>query len=125
MNLWNSKNEGKIQNKNTMNKKQQSILKQLQILAILEGISYLSFGLTMPLKYMYSIPEPNLYVGMAHGILFIAYCLWVVRIHYVFLLKYQTTSILLLASLIPFMTFWIDVKYLRKMGEDPKLFSNI
>lgn len=108
-----------------MNTKQQSIVKQLQILAILEGISYLSFGLTMPLKYIYSIPEPNLYVGMAHGILFIAYCLWVVRLHFDLKLKYSITALFLLASLIPFMTFWIDVQYLRKMGKNPKLFSKV
>lgn len=108
-----------------MNTKHQSIVKQLQILAILEGISYLSFGLTMPLKYIYSIPEPNLYVGMAHGILFIAYCLWVVRLHFALKLKYSITALFLLASLVPFMTFWIDIKYLKKIHEDHKLFSKV
>lgn len=48
-----------------------SLLKSFRYTAILEGISYLLFGLTMPLKYMYDILEPNFYVGMAHGLLFI------------------------------------------------------
>ncbi|MFN5148249.1 MAG: DUF3817 domain-containing protein, partial [Flavobacteriia bacterium] len=58
-----------------------TILGQLQLLAILEGISYISFGLTMPLKYMMDIKGPNYVVGMAHGVLFIAYCMWVVLLH--------------------------------------------
>jgi integral membrane protein len=106
-----------------MNTKYQPVLKQLQFLAILEGISYLSFALTMPLKYIYSLPEPNLYVGMAHGILFIAYCLWVLRLHLILKLKYSITALFLLASLIPLMTFWIDSKYLRKLHESYNQFS--
>lgn len=88
--------------------------KQLRLLAILEGISYLSFGLTMPLKYIWDITEPNFIVGIAHGVLFIAYCLWVVMNHYVQKWNIRTTGILLIASLIPFMTFWADRKILHK-----------
>ena len=56
-----------------------SLLGQLRILAILEGISYLLLGLTMPLKYWYNMGMPNKIVGMIHGVLFIAFCLWVIR----------------------------------------------
>ena len=52
-------------------------LQQLRLLAILEGISYLLFALTMPLKYMYEIALPNKVVGMVHGVLFLAFCFWV------------------------------------------------
>jgi integral membrane protein len=45
----------------------------LRLSAILEGISYLLFAITMPLKYMYEIAYPNKIVGMIHGFLFIAY----------------------------------------------------
>ena len=55
--------------------------KQLHFLAIAEGISYLLFALTMPLKYMFEMPLPNKIVGMAHGILFILYCLWVILVY--------------------------------------------
>lgn len=94
--------------------KSNSLLKQLRILAILEGISYISFGLTMPLKYMMDIKGPNYIVGMAHGALFIAYCLWVVLNHFSRKWTFKTTGILLFASLIPFMTFWADKKILSK-----------
>jgi integral membrane protein len=96
--------------------KQSNLLKQLRMLAILEGISYISFGLTMPLKYMMDIKGPNFYVGMSHGILFIAYCLWVILNHFSEKWTFKTTGILLFASLIPFMTFWADKKILSKQN---------
>ncbi len=89
-------------------------LGQLRILAILEGISYLLFALTMPLKYIYEIGMPNKIVGMAHGVLFIAYCAWVVL--YGREAKWSIKLILigLLASLLPFATFIFDAKVLKK-----------
>jgi integral membrane protein len=92
-----------------------TILGQLQILAILEGISYISFGLTMPLKYMMDIKGPNYVVGMAHGFLFIAYCIWVVLLHNDKKLTVKTTALLLIASLVPFMTFWAEKKILKPL----------
>ena len=41
----------------------QSPLGRLRLLAHLEGISYLLFAITMPLKYLMDIPEPNYVVG--------------------------------------------------------------
>ena len=49
------------------------MLKTFYIIALLEGISYLLFGVTMPLKYWMNITEPNKIIGMLHGILFITY----------------------------------------------------
>jgi integral membrane protein len=94
-----------------------TILGQLQLLAILEGISYISFGLTMPLKYMMDIKGPNYVVGMAHGVLFIAYCMWVVLLHNDKKLPVKTTAILLVASLVPFMTFWAEKKILKGLND--------
>lgn len=88
---------------------------QLRILAILEGISYISLGLTMPLKYMMDIKGPNYVVGMAHGVLFIAYCIWVMLNYYTKKYSYKITFILLLASLVPFMTFWAERKLLKNI----------
>ena len=92
-----------------------TLLGQLQLLAILEGISYISFGLTMPLKYIWKITEPNYYVGMALGFLFIAYCMWVVLVHNDKKLPFKTTALLLVSSLVPFMTFWAERKILKKL----------
>ena len=49
-------------------------LKPLTWVGYLEGTSFLLLlGVAMPLKYMMGIPEGVKYIGMAHGILFIAY----------------------------------------------------
>ncbi|MES2799262.1 MAG: DUF3817 domain-containing protein [Bacteroidota bacterium] len=89
-------------------------LGQLRLLAILEGISYISFAITMPLKYMYEMKAPNRIVGMIHGGLFIAYVLWVILNHFDKKWGMKKTGLLLLASIIPFMTFWAEVKLLKE-----------
>jgi integral membrane protein len=82
-------------------------------MAIAEGISYLAFALTMPLKYIWGIKEPNFIVGSIHGFLFIVFCLLVVVAALNFKWDTKKTGILLLSSLIPFGTFWSEKKYLR------------
>lgn len=94
------------------------MLKIFRLTAILEGISYLLlFGLTMPLKYLANIPEPNKLVGYAHGFLFIAYV--IVAIIFWFEKKWsiKRLCILLIASLLPFATFYVDKKYLKNEGQ--------
>jgi len=96
-------------------------LKILSWLAILEGISYISFGITMPLKYMLHWPLPNYIVGMLHGVLFIAYCLWVLICRVKYKKKNEFFVVGCFMSLIPFGTFWFERKYLRettKNGHD-------
>jgi integral membrane protein len=93
------------------------LLQIFRYVAILEGISYLLFGITMPLKYVYSILEPNYYVGMAHGVLFMVYCLVglasAIRYKWTFLFSFMVFA----ASLVPFGTFYLEAKYLRnKVG---------
>ena len=55
-----------------------TVLGQLRILAILEGISYLLLIPTVILKYGYEMGLPNKIVGSIHGLLFILYSVWVV-----------------------------------------------
>lgn len=96
------------------------IIKQLSQLAIFEGISYLLLGITMPLKYMYDWGTPNKIIGMIHGVLFIAYCFWVVWAWKEKRLNTKQAVICGIASLLPFATFVIDVKILKpilKRGE--------
>ena len=84
-----------------------------RILAFLEGISYILL-MTIGLYSKYQLNDES-YVkilGMPHGVLFILYIL------IAFLLKEKENwntkdlRIILLASLIPFGTFYIDRKYL-------------
>lgn len=96
------------------------MIKTLRFLAIAEGISYLAFALTMPLKYGWGIKEPNYFVGMAHGVLFIAYCAFVVVAAKEYKWDFKKTFVLGIMSLVPFGTFWAERKYLREEEEvDP------
>lgn len=85
-------------------------LKTLRVLAILEGISYISFAITMPLKYNYDMLLPNKIVGYIHGALFIAYLIWLVLA--VKEQKWGFKHLFLggIASIIPFGTFVADKK---------------
>ena len=84
-------------------------IQTLRILGNIEGISYLLLlGIAMPMKYFFGFPMAVKIVGMAHGVLFIAYCL---------LLALQMKAnkwnllfgiYLFVATLIPFGTFVTD-----------------
>ena len=90
-----------------------SLLGTLRLLALLEGISYLLLGLTMPLKYMYDMPTPNKFVGMAHGFLFIAYVVMVYVVNQEEKWSVKTNFWAYFASLIPFGTFVADAKIFK------------
>ncbi len=91
-----------------------SNMKRLRFLAIAEGISYLSFFITVPLKRIYGIEEPNYFVGMAHGILFIAYILLCLIVAKEYKWNFKTLFFAGIASLIPFGTFVADAKIFKK-----------
>jgi len=94
-----------------------TVLGQLRILAIIEGISYLLLIPTIILKYGFEMGLPNKIVGSIHGILFILYCVWVV--YYAMKKKWSLmkTLICLAASLIPIATFIVDQRILKMETE--------
>jgi integral membrane protein len=77
-------------------------------IAFAEGISYLLFALTMPLKYIFNVPEPNFAVGLAHGVLFVAYCLLLLDVWIRYNWKFKKAFFAFVASLVPFGTFWAE-----------------
>ena len=84
-------------------------LTYFRIIAALEGISLLCLlFIAMPIKYIGGEPYPVRVVGMAHGLLFIAYValLFLVAAHQNW--KWHKTMIGLIASSVPFATFWFD-----------------
>ncbi len=88
--------------------------KILKLLAVLEGISTLVlFGISMPLKYFFEQPESIRPVGMAHGVLFIAYCVWVIIVALQQKWKISKTFWALAASLVPIGTFIADAKLFK------------
>jgi integral membrane protein len=88
--------------------------KTFRIISFLEGLSYLLLlFIATPIKYMF---ENEIFVkilGMPHGLLFIAYLVLAMMLRYELEWKTKQFSIILLASIIPFGTFYIDKKYLR------------
>lgn len=94
-----------------------SSIKLFRFTSIAEGVSLLLlFGIAMPLKYILDKPLMVEIVGMAHGLLFIAYVLF--AIVYKFKVKWSllTSFIVIFASFVPFGTFYIDKKYLSKIN---------
>ncbi|HRE58390.1 MAG TPA: DUF3817 domain-containing protein [Candidatus Kapabacteria bacterium] len=92
-------------------------LGRLRIIAFIEGISFLVIlFITMPLKYAFQMPEPNKFFGLAHGLLFVLYVFAVIQITIKEQWNIQKTLLALLASIIPFGTFWADSK-LFKQGQ--------
>ena len=85
----------------------------LRIVAWSEGISFLLFGISMPLKYGFDIPQPNYFIGMAHGLLFILYNLLILG--FATNKKWGIKQVIFLCflSLVPFGTFYGDYKYLK------------
>tara|TARA_B100000963_G_scaffold68644_1_gene56830 strand:+ start:1922 stop:2200 length:279 start_codon:yes stop_codon:yes gene_type:complete len=91
-----------------------TLIKTFRYIAILEGISYLLFGITMPLKYFYATPEPNFYIGMAHGLLFLLYCALGLSSAIQYRWKISFSIMVFIASLIPFGTFYLETRYLKE-----------
>jgi integral membrane protein len=62
---------------------------------------------------MYDTPMPNKYVGMIHGVLFILYIALVLKVGMNRNWNKKAIALSLLASIIPFGTFWADKKYFK------------
>lgn len=91
------------------------MLKLFKIIAVLEGISYLVLLANMLLV---KPNDPVLYktllfpIGMAHGVLFIAYVILAILLKFSLDWSWKQFFIIQIASLIPFGTFYIEKKYL-------------
>lgn len=91
------------------------LLPFFRIVALLEGISYLLLlFIASPLKWFYDDPQYVKLLGMPHGILFMIYVVIAVLISSDMKWTTRTLWIVLIASVLPFGTFYIDNKYLTK-----------
>lgn len=91
-----------------------SSLSALRLIGLLEGISYLVLlGIAMPLKYYYDKPDAVKIVGMAHGVLFVMYCINLLIVHLKLKWSMGKTIGAFIASLVPFGTFYADKKWFR------------
>lgn len=88
-------------------------LGRFRIIAFTEGISFLLIlFVTMPLKYLWDMSEPNKIIGMAHGLLFILYIIAVLQIKFSIGWGNRNMLLALLGSIIPFGTFYVTARLL-------------
>ncbi len=85
-----------------------------RVVSFLEGTSYLLLlFIAVPVKYWMNDPQYVKLLGMPHGLLFVGY------IVLAFLLKSELNwsikklGVVLIASILPLGTFYVDKKYLR------------
>ena len=94
------------------------MIKPLRILGNIEGVSYLLLlGVAMPLKYAYDMPAAVKITGMAHGVLFVGYCLLLAFCLKRFNWSLKFGAYLFIATLIPFGTFVTDRKLRDKVTD--------
>jgi len=91
-----------------------SMLNIFRLVAFLEGVSYiLLLGIATPIKYFGNDPQYVKLLGMPHGLLFVAYIAFAVLLRQDMKWNKQEFGFVLLASILPFGTFYIDKKYLK------------
>lgn len=82
--------------------------------SILEGISFLVLlFLAMPLKYIFDLPQMVEIVGMAHGVLFVAYLTGALWMYKPLCWDIKTLFIVIACSVLPFGPFYVENKYLK------------
>lgn len=92
-----------------------SLINTFRIIAFLEGISYiLLLGIAVPIKYALENPTYVKLLGMPHGLLFIAYIILAIVLGSKLRWSNKILFQVLLASIIPFGTFFIGKKYLNE-----------
>jgi integral membrane protein len=97
----------------------QTTLGRLRVIGWLEGVSFLVLlGIAMPLKYLAGEPGAVRVVGMAHGVLFIAYVAAAILATIEYGWKLRITAALIVAAFFPFGPFIVDARVLR--GLEPE-----
>lgn len=86
-----------------------------RLIAFLEGLSYLLLlFVASPLKHFYDDPYYVNLLGMPHGILFIGYLILAYLIKKRMKWHKNVFLIVLLSSIIPFGTFYVEYKYVNR-----------
>jgi integral membrane protein len=83
-------------------------------IAKIEGISLLALlFFAMPMKYIYHQDIYVRYIGMAHGVLFIVYVFGAIYLKFEEEWGFKKTIVVLLGSVIPFGTFYVEKTYFK------------
>ena len=90
------------------------MIKTFRIISYLEGISYiLLLFIAVPIKYYGNDPSFVKLLGMPHGLLFVAYVILSLVSSKKYRWNSKKTLVVLISSVIPFGTFYVDYKYLK------------
>ena len=85
-----------------------------RVVSFLEGTSYiLLLFVAVPVKYWMNDPQYVKLLGMPHGLLFVGYLVLAFLLKPELKWSIREFGVILLASILPFGTFYIDKKYLR------------
>lgn len=91
-----------------------SLMGNFRLIALCEGISFIVLlFIAMPLKYFWDKPAAVKYVGWMHGILFVLFLYFLLRVWLKYGWPFRKVAGAFIASLLPFGTF-ILVKRLQK-----------
>jgi len=86
-----------------------------RVIAFLEGISYVALiFIAVPVKYWMGNEQYVKLIGMPHGVLFITYIFLALLFKKQENWNFKIFSIIILASILPFGTFYVDTKYFSK-----------
>lgn len=86
-------------------------LKRFRVISYIEGLSYLILlFIAMPIKYIAENPYPVKVIGMAHGVLFMLFVLFLYDSMRKLQWNKNFSSSLFIYSLIPFGSFIIEKK---------------
>ena len=84
-------------------------------MALAEGVSFVVLlFIAMPLKYLAGVPLAVRVVGMAHGLLFIAFVLVLIRASIARSWPFHRSLLAFVSSIVPFGTFAFDISLRRE-----------
>jgi len=93
-------------------------LKRFLKIAFWEGLSLLIlYFIAMPIKYGLGNPIPVKIFGMAHGILFILYVLFLIQVVMAHEWPFKKWALAMIVSIVPCGTFWFEKRLDREAAE--------
>ena len=94
---------------NTQSGSKKNMISIFKVVSFLEGLSYiLLLFVGVPLKYLAGNSFLVKALGMPHGLLFLAYIVIALIVRSIMKWDLKTTFIVLIASLLPFGTFYVN-----------------
>jgi len=91
-----------------------SVIGRFRLIGLLEGLSYIMLlFVAMPIKYMLGDPIYVKIIGMTHGVLFMLFILMQIQASMQYRFKAKENLLYFIASLVPFGTFFSDLRLKR------------